>query len=100
MRSTRSLTKATVTRSADGSYSLSRPAADGSGTHQPFATLDPKTNRITLTPGPDGQFSQAAANLAASGSPDGTPIYLPGPQLPNGETQLPNGETQLPYSEA
>jgi hypothetical protein len=77
-----------VTRSADGSCSLSRPAADGSGTHQPFATLDPKTNRITLTPGPDGQFSQAAANLAASGSPDGTPIYLPGTQPPLSEAQV------------
>ena len=77
-----------VTRSADGSYSLSRPSADGSGTHQPFATLDPKTNRITLTPGPDGQFSQAAANLAASGSPDGTPIYLPGTQPPYSEAQV------------
>ncbi len=77
-----------VTRSADGSYSLSRPAADGSGTHQPFATLDPKTNRITLTPGPNGQFSQAAANLAASGSPDGTPIYLPGTQPPYSEAQV------------
>ncbi len=77
-----------VTRSADGSYSLSRPAADGSGTHQPFATLDSKTHRITLTPGPDGQFSQAAANLAASGSPDGTPIYLPGTQPPYSEAQV------------
>ena len=77
-----------VTRSADGSYSLSRQAADGSGTHQPFATLDPRTHRITLTPGPDGHFSQAAANLAASGSPDGTPIYLPGTQPPYSEAQV------------
>ncbi len=71
-----------VTRSADGTYTLSRPAAEGSGTHQPFATLDPKTNRLTLTPGPDGQPGHAATDMAAKGSPHGTPIYLPGTQTP------------------
>ncbi|MHB1082980.1 MAG: nucleotidyltransferase family protein [Prosthecobacter sp.] len=68
-----------VTRSADGTYTLSRPAADGSGIQQPFATLDPKTNRLTLSPGPDGQ---AAISMAAKGSPHGIPIYLPGTQPP------------------
>ncbi|MFZ2279210.1 MAG: zeta toxin family protein, partial [Prosthecobacter sp.] len=71
-----------VTRSADGTYTLSRPAADGSGIHQPFATLDPKTNRLTLSPGPDGQHDQAAISMAAKGSPHGIPIYLPGTQPP------------------
>jgi len=71
-----------VTRSAEGTYTLSRPAADGSGTHQPFATLDPRTNRITLIPGPDGQHGQAAISMAAKGTPHGTPIYLPGSQPP------------------
>ncbi|MDI1313281.1 hypothetical protein [Prosthecobacter sp.] len=74
-----------VTRSANGSYSLSRLAADG--THQPFATLDPKTNSITLTAGPNGQFSQTALDLAKS-APAGTPVYLPSAQPPFSEAQV------------
>ncbi len=77
-----------VTRSADGSYSLTRKAADGSSPGQPFATLDPRTNRITLTPGPDGRPSQAAIDMAAQAAPNGTPIYLPGTQPPLSEAQV------------
>jgi hypothetical protein len=76
-----------VTRSADGTYPLSRPAADGSGTLQPFAILDPETNRLTLSPGPDGQHGQAAISMAAKGSPHGIPIYLPGTQPPLSEAE-------------
>jgi hypothetical protein len=71
-----------VTRGADGGYNLSRPAADGSGPGQPFATLDAKSNRITLIPGADGKLSQEAQDMAAKGSPNGTPIYHPGGQPP------------------
>jgi hypothetical protein len=74
--------KVRVARGADGSYSLTRKAADGSGADQPLATLDPRTQRITLAAGPDGKPTQAAIDMAAQGSPNGTPMYLPGGQPP------------------
>jgi hypothetical protein len=77
-----------VTPGADGSLSLSRQATDGSGAHQPFATLDPKTNRITLTPGLDGQLSQAALDMAAQSTPGSIPIHLPGGQPPFSEAEV------------
>jgi hypothetical protein len=76
-----------VTRTADGTYSLSRPATDGSGTQQPFATLDPRTNRLTLTPGADGKYSQAAQDMAAQASPGGIPIHHSGTQPPMSEAE-------------
>lgn len=74
-----------ATRGADGSILLSRPGANG--THQPFATLDPRTSRITLATGADGQFTQAAAALAAS-APAGPRVYFPGSQPPLSEAQV------------
>ena len=76
-----------VTRGADGRYTLSRSGADGSGTHQPFATLDPGTHRITLAPGADGQLTQAALDVVKS-APAGTPVYFPGGQPPLSEAQV------------
>ena len=76
-----------VTRTADGTYSLSRPATDGSGTQQPFATLDPRTHRLTLTPGADGKYSQAAQDIAAQASPGGIPIHHSGTQPPMSEAE-------------
>jgi len=64
-----------VTPSASGGYSLSRKAGDGSP-GQPYATMDGQTGRITLLPGADGRYSQAAQDLAASSTPGSAPIYL------------------------
>lgn len=80
-----------VSRSADCSYALTRPDPVGGGAGgpaQPFATLDAKNNRITLVPGPDGQFSPAALDMIAKGSPHGMPIYVPGGQPPFNATEI------------
>lgn len=77
-----------VTRGADGSYTLTRKAADGSGADVPFATLDPKTNRITLKAGADGRIGQHALDMAARSTPGSTPVYLPGGQPPMSESEI------------
>lgn len=74
-----------VTPATDGTYSLSRAGAAGTGpgpAMQPFARVDPQNNRITLVPGPDGSYSQAALDLAAKSTPHGMPVYLPGGEPP------------------
>ncbi len=80
-----------VTAGADGTYSLSRAGAAGAGAgaggaagvaEPPFARVDAQHNRITLVPGPDGSYSQAALNLAWKSTPHGMPVYLPGGEPP------------------